>query len=172
MEALDLLRARSRPFELTLRVRHPSMNPADISRELRLKPEHSFMAGEPRESSSGIAAAALHAESYWLATLNPNEWAAEQSGAFDFPGNARSAQAKDRLRAIVMDSLGMALTLGTTHFLRAHADFFRRVQADGGDAGIIVEVPAGAAQSFTLTPQVAKVLCELGISIDFDFTND
>jgi|SRR5882672_4777200 len=171
MEARDLLRERPRTFELALRVRHPSMDPAAISRELRLKPEHSFKAGEPRESSSGIAATALHSESYWVATLDPGEWPAEHLSSFDFPGVPRGAMAKERMR-VMLNSLGMALTIGTTHFLRAHADFLRRVQSEGGDVGLIVELPADASQSFTLTPQVAKVLSDFGVSIDFEFTND
>jgi hypothetical protein len=142
MEARDLLRERPRPFELALRIRHPSIDPAAISRELRLKPEHSFKAGEPRESVSGIAATAVHSESYWLATLDPRE------------------------------SVDMALNFSTTHFLRAHGDFLRQVQSDGGEVALIVELPAGGARGFTLTPQVSKVLSDLGISLDFDFTSD
>jgi len=42
----------------------------------------------------------------------------------------------------VMDSLGMALTLAASHFLRTHGDFFRRLQSEGGDVGLIVELPA------------------------------
>jgi hypothetical protein len=170
VEARDLLRERPREFELALRIRHPSMDPALISRELRLEPEHCFKAGEPRESSSGIAATALHSESYWLATLDPSGWA-EQFGSFDFPGVPRGAVPKERLR-IMLNSLGTALTIGTTHFLRTHAEFLRKVQSEGGDVALIVELPADAAQSFTLTPQVAKVLSDFGISIDFEFTND
>lgn len=171
MEARDLLRERPRAFELALRVRHPSMDPAVISKELRLKPEHCFKAGEPRESSSGLAATALHSESYWLATIDPGQWPAEQLSAFDFPNMPRGGVAKDRLR-VMLSSLGMALTIGTTHFLRSHAEFLRRVQSEGGDVALIVELPADAAQSFTLTPQVAKVLSDFGISLDFEFTND
>jgi hypothetical protein len=171
MEARDLLRERPRAFELALRVRHPSMDPAAISQELRLKPEHSFKAGEPRESSSGLAATALHSESYWLATLDPGQWPAEQLSSFDFPNMPRGGVAKDRLR-VMLNSLGMALTVGTTHFLRTHADFLRRVQSEGGEVALIVELPVDASQSFTLTPHVAKVLSDFGISLDFEFTND
>jgi hypothetical protein len=35
-----------------------------------------------------------------------------------------------------------------------------------------VEMPPSAAQSFTLTPQVSKVLADYGVSIDFEFTTD
>jgi hypothetical protein len=171
MEARDLLRERSYAFELALRIRHPSMDPAAISRELQLEPEHSFKAGEPRTSSSGIAAAAVHGESCWLGTLDPNMWTPEQA-VFDMPAQAHTSASKERLRAMVMDSLGMALTLASSQFLRTHAEFFRRLQSEGGDVGLIVELPAASALSFTLTPQVAKVLAELGIAVDFEFTAD
>jgi hypothetical protein len=177
MEARDLLRERPNAFELALRIRHPSMDPALITRELRLSPEHSFKAGEPRESSSGIAAAAVHCESYWLASLNPNEWPAEQLADFDFPRRAHAGAAttpvpKERLRTVAVTSVGMALSLSTSHFLRTHADFLRRIQTEGGDVALIVEMPPSAAQSFTLTPQVSKVLADYGVSIDFEFTSD
>lgn len=171
MEARDLLRERSRPFELALRIRHPSMDPAAISRELRLEPEHSFKAGDPRTSSSGIAAAAVHGESCWLGTLDPNTWTPEPA-TFEMPTHSRTTAAKERLRAMVMDSLGMALSLASSHFLRTHGDFFRQLQSDGGDVRLIVELPADSAISFTLTPQVTKVLSELGIAVDFEFTAD
>jgi hypothetical protein len=88
------------------------------------------------------------------------------------PTYTRTAVSKERLRAMVRDSLGLTLTLTVSQFLRTHADFFRRLQSEGGDVGLIVELPAASALSFTLTPQVAKVLAELGISLDFEFTAD
>jgi len=171
MEARELLRERSPAFELALRIRHPSMDPAAISRELRLEPEHSFKAGDPRTSSSGIAAAAVHGESCWLGTLDPETWTPEQAG-FEVTTHSRTTASKERLRAMVMDSLGMALTLATSHFFRTHADFFRRLQSEGGDVGLIIELPAASALSFTLTPQVSKMLADLGIAVDFEFTAD
>ena len=176
MEARNLLREHARPFELTLRIRHPSIDPDEISRELQLEPEHSFRAGEPRESSSGIAAAAVHAESYWLAALDPNSFSVGALAGFDFPKRSRfgpsASESKDGPRAMLTNSLGLALTLGTIHFLRGHADFVRRVQSEGGEVALIVELPSESAHSFTLTPQVTKVLSELGVAVDFEFTNE
>ena len=60
----------SYPFQLSLRVRHPSIDPAAISRELQIEPEHSFRAGEPRDPSRSLAVAPVHVDSYWLATLD------------------------------------------------------------------------------------------------------
>ena len=58
----------SYPFQLSLRIRHPSIDPASISHELQIEPEHSFRAGDPRESRSAVTS--VHADSYWLATLD------------------------------------------------------------------------------------------------------
>jgi hypothetical protein len=44
------------------------------SRELRIDPEHSFQAGQPRQLRGSVAPAAVHTESYWLAALNPATW--------------------------------------------------------------------------------------------------
>lgn len=74
MEARKLSDPRTSPFQLSLRVRHPSLDPAEISRQLRTKAEHSLCAGDPRLSRSGLAPASVHTESYWLGALNPAEW--------------------------------------------------------------------------------------------------
>lgn len=73
MEARKLSNPRASPFQRSLRVRHPSLDPAEISRQLRMKAEHCFRAGDPRLSRSGLAPASVHAESYWLGALNPAE---------------------------------------------------------------------------------------------------
>jgi hypothetical protein len=71
MAATKLAALQPLPFQLSLRIKHPSMDPADISKELGIEPEHSFRAGQPRHSKSGLGAAAVHASSYWLAPLHP-----------------------------------------------------------------------------------------------------
>ena len=58
------------PFQLSLRVRHPSIDPAAISRELQIEPEHCFRAGDPRESARNVSVTPVHVDSYWLATLD------------------------------------------------------------------------------------------------------
>ena len=172
MEARDLLKARLRPFALSLRIRHPSMDPAEISRELRLSAEHSFKAGDPRESASGIAATTVHAESYWLGTLNPTDWTTALS-AFDLSLISRPplTVSKERLQGMSFHSLGVALTVCTSSFLRNHSDFIRRVQTEGGDVSLLVELAAGTPQSFTLSPQIGRALSDLGISVEFEFGN-
>jgi hypothetical protein len=174
MEARDLSPDRVPQFELSMRIRHPSLDPMEISRELQLEPEHSFKAGEPRTSSSGIAAAAVHAESYWLCHLDPAKLPTPV-GLFDdrpVAKRQRLRMADEWARALAGDSLGITLSMCATLFLRAHKDFLRRVQSDGGEVSLIVEVSAPNVPGFKLTPQTSRALSDLGITVEFEFVND
>jgi hypothetical protein len=146
MEARKLSDLPAPAFELSLRIRHPSIDPAEISRELQLQPEHSFRAGEPRTSSSGLAATALHAESYWLASLDPF-----------------SAQAP------AMMGVDSALALCATQFGRRHAPFFQRLLAEGGEVCLLIELSPDAVGSFSITPAIARAMADLGIALEFEF---
>jgi hypothetical protein len=165
MEARKLSDSPAPAFGLSLRIRHPSIDPAEISRELQLEPEHSFRAGEPRNSSSGLKATALHAESYWLAALDPS--APLSAFAASLP-----AAAAEGLRArAAIDRIGLdaALMLWTTHFARRHAALFQRIVAEGGQIGLLIEVAPDGVRSFSLSPAIGRSLAELGIALEFEF---
>lgn len=74
MQARKLSRQQARPFCLSLHIRHPSLEPAQISRELECEPDEAFGAGEPRKSRGGAGAAGVHCETYWVARLDPGLW--------------------------------------------------------------------------------------------------
>ncbi|HTY50623.1 MAG TPA: RNA polymerase sigma factor region1.1 domain-containing protein [Steroidobacteraceae bacterium] len=61
-------------FQFSLHVRHPSIDPAEISHELQLVALESFQAGQPRASRSGVAVTAVHSETYWVAVIDPARW--------------------------------------------------------------------------------------------------
>jgi hypothetical protein len=165
MEARDISQERSPPFQISLRVRHPSIDPGTISRELRLEPEYSFKAGEPRESGSGIAATALHAESYWLGSLGSVTSATSMSG---FSGT-RANLARERLQASTLESLTLALDALVVGFMRTHAEFIRRMQSEEGQVSLLVELSTRALNGFTLSPQFSRTFSELGVAVEFDF---
>ncbi len=174
MEARELPQPQPQAFELVLRIRHPSMDPDDISKELRISAEHCFKAGEPRKtrhstdraSGGSSGSASLHSETYWLATLNPGWWPVDIS----FPGRPVLARAGDALNEMARTVLGQALSLCATRFLRPHADFFHRIGSEGGQVRLLVEVNAAAVDGFTLTPELAREMNALGIPIDFEFS--
>ena len=165
MEARDISPERSPPFQISLRVRHPSIDPGTISRELQLEPEYSFKAGEPRESGSGIAATALHAESYWLGSLGSVTSATSMSG---FSGT-RANLARERLQASTLESLTLALDALVVGFMRTHSEFIRRMQSEEGQVSLLVELSTRALNGFTLSPQFSRTFSELGVAVEFDF---
>jgi hypothetical protein len=167
MEARKLAK-RSHPFQLSLRIRHPSLDPAEISGELGLPAEHSFRAGDPRLSRSGLAPASVHAESYWLGTLSPTEWPAD----LGFSAEPLRKIARERLGSAAIRSLGWALSLTAVRFLKGHGELLRRIHTEGGQTSLLVTISTAEASSFSLSPELSRVFSDLGVALEFEFSDD
>lgn len=165
MEATKLHQSDSEPFQLSLRIRHPSIDPEELSREFSIEAAHCFRAGEPRASRSGIAS--VHPESYWLGALNTANW----PGDVSVPNVRRQSAAQERLGVVATRSLGWALSL-STRFFSAHAETLRRIGAEGGQVSLLVTAPPGEVSGFSLAPAVSRVFSDLGIALEFEFTSD
>lgn len=168
MEARDFSNSQTLPFELSLRIRHPSMDPADVTRELGVEPRHSFRAGHPRQARSGLVPASVHGDSYWLGTLDPTFGPADVwlSGAAD-PELAQKKFDKATAR-----NLGWALAFVARRFVHAHTALFERLRAEGGQASLLVALSPVAVGSFSLAPEVSRLFSELGITVEFEMTSD
>jgi hypothetical protein len=156
MEAKKLSKSQPLAFQVSLRIRHPTMDPESISRELAIEAEHSFRAGEPRRSRSGLAPASTHAETYWLAPLIPAPWLADIEKHVDVAAT---------------ESLGLALSLCASRFRASHGAL-RRIRSEGGQATLLVALSAAAVGGFSITPEVSRIFSELGITIEFEMTMD
>ena len=165
MEARKLSKPQPLPFELSFRIRHPSMDPAELSRELGLEATHSFRAGEPRRPGSD--AISLHGESYWLGALDPTSWPADAW----FSGYSDQDLAGKELRKAAALNLGWALSLSARRLLRAKA-LLERIRVDGGQFSLLVAFSAAAVESFTLAPEVSRLFGELGVTLEFDLISD
>jgi hypothetical protein len=53
-------------YEVSLMIKHPSLDPARISQELGLVPEHSWVAGAPRRTPAGTSLPGTYPNSYWV----------------------------------------------------------------------------------------------------------
>jgi hypothetical protein len=166
MEARRLRQPDSEPFQLSLRIRHPSIDPEELSREFSIEAAHCFRAGDPRPSRSGISS--VHPESYWLGALNTANWPTEEVTA---PGVLRRLASQERMGVAGMRSLGWALSL-STRFFSAHAQTLRRIVAESGQVSLLITSPAGELSGFSLAPAVSRVFSELGITLEFEFTSD
>ena len=165
MEARKLRQFDSEPFQLSLRIRHPSLDPDELSREFSIEAAHCFRAGDPRPSRTGITS--VHPESYWLGALSTANWPAE----FTSPGVHRLLAAQERLGVVATRSLGWALAL-STRFFSAHAQTLRRIVAESGQVSLLITAPASDVSGFSLAPAVSGVFSELGITLEFEFTGD
>ncbi|HEV8333022.1 MAG TPA: hypothetical protein VGQ22_16475 [Steroidobacteraceae bacterium] len=165
MEARRASPQSSYPFQLSLRIRHPSIDPEQVSRQLGIEAEHSFRAGEPREAGRSMVAP-VHAESYWLGTLDPATLLL--GTAFDLglvPGMS------PHTHAMALGALDSALVVLIGSVLRRQAEFFHRLQSEGGEVRLIVAISARKARGFTLTPHLGKALSDLRIPVDFELTH-
>lgn len=108
--------ARSTPqtetadWELFLRIKHPSLDPAEISAALDIQAEESIAAG-PQVSSSGVRR--LHNETYWIASL----------ATF----------------GVVEASLHDMSIVTRLKRLESSGAFFERINRDGGSVTLIVD---------------------------------
>ena len=164
MEARKLRQPDSEPFQLSLRIRHPSVDPDELSREFSIEAAHCFRAGDPRPSRTGIAS--VHPESYWLGALSAANWPVDVTS----PGALRLLAAQERL-GVSTRSLGWALSL-STRFFNAHAETLRRIVTESGQVSLLITAPAGEVSGFSLAPAVSRVFSELGITLEFEFTSD
>jgi hypothetical protein len=165
MEAHRASPQPSYPFQLSLRIRHPSIDPEQVSRQLGIDAEYSFRAGEPREAGRGTVTP-VHGESYWLATLDPATLLLGTT--FDL---GLIPAVNPQTHAMALGALDSALIVLTSSVLRRHAEFFRRLQSEGGEVRLIVAVSARKARGFTLTPHLGKALSDLRIPVDFELTH-
>lgn len=163
MEATKL-RPDPEPFQLSLRIRHPSLDPEELTREFNIEAAHCFRAGDPRASRTGIAS--VHPESYWLGALNTANWPVDATTP-----SVQHLLADQRVGVVAMRSLGWVLSL-STRFFNAHAGTLRRIGAEGGQVSLLVTAPAALVNGFSLTPAVSRVFGELGVALEFEFSSD
>ncbi len=168
MQARKLAKSELRPFQLSLRIRHPSMDPADFSREFEIEPEHFFRAGDLRRQRSGIAPASEHAESYWLGALDPSKWPAD---ILSFPGHPRLQLVQEHLPSTLTKSFSWALSLCATWFFHSHAELLRRIRVRRRRDQPAGRALDGEVGSFSLAPEASRAFGELGITVEFEFTD-
>jgi hypothetical protein len=175
MEARNLAETKAAPIQLSIRIRHPSIDPREISDALDLEPEHFFKAGEARTPRAKGQSAGRHTQSYWLAPVTAKTWSELIEPSFMAAIAARhpvwkSAIPEEEWRKAIQglrDENVEAVLLYFLMRLNSHQAFLQRIQADGGDVSLILLIERESAADFTLPPTVSGQLAQLGVSIDF-----
>ncbi len=67
--AAELGRMSDYEYTMSLRIRHPNVDPAEITRTLGIQPQHTWRAGEPRRDPTGQTLDGEYRESFWMGRL-------------------------------------------------------------------------------------------------------
>jgi hypothetical protein len=135
-------------YAISLRVRHPHLDPDVLTKTLHLEPLHCWRAGEPRRSVSGSTLGGEHRESYWSAPL---------------PGQG----------GVGADAFPLELFLGSQLVqLSRHREFLTGLQHEGGQISLLVEISPGENAVLTLGTSVSRKLADLNIEVEFQFVSE
>jgi hypothetical protein len=166
MQGRPVARALADCFQISLRIRHPSIDPAEISRVLGLEPEEAFAAGQRRRMRSSSAAPRVHSETVWVGNLDPT--ALEEPVVPQDPGWARIER---HLRVHAGHHLDVALATMCLRLRAKHAEFLKRIDDEGGRISLLVTVSPKLVTTFTLLPEMARAVSDLRISLEFEFAD-
>jgi hypothetical protein len=134
-------------YSISLRVRHPNLDPAVLTDTLHLEPVHTWRAGEPRRSVGGAILGGEHRETYWSAPL---------------PGQAVGSAA-----FALEQFLGQQLVQ-----LNRHRELLTRLQDEGGQISLLIEMSNLENAVLTLSTSVSRKLADLNIEVEFQFVTD
>jgi len=151
-------------LQFFIRIKHPSIDPAEITRLLDVEPEQTVAAG-PNMSSAGVRR--LHNETYWIARL-PSIATADPSRHFreNLLEDFAPMLAKDELVGLIGASEHDALVLLRLKRFDAKQDFFDRINREGGSVTLIVD--RGEPHQPVVLKRALQKLSALGIALEID----
>lgn len=142
-------------FSIALRIRHPSIDPTEITRKLAIEPQHAWRAGEPRhvDDDSGSS---LHRETYWVGLLPPPL-------AGPSPWSQRVEESLRRSAALPQASLYFTLLN-----MKRSARFWREFADQGGTVECLIQVHKADRFQLDLSQALLLALVELRITLSIE----
>ncbi len=128
-------------FTISLRIRHPRVEPAEVTRVLGIEPQHTWCAGDPRRDQDGATLEGAYRESYWMGRLMR-----EPLLASDHVG----------IESEVVRILGQ---------LRRSFDFLENLKTEGGEAELLVSIFAREDFRMDFLPESLVLLGRLGLTL-------
>jgi Domain of unknown function (DUF4279) len=128
-------------FTMSLRIRHPNVEPAEITRNLGIEPQHTWRAGEPRRDPAGIEIGGQYRESYWMGRLM-----------------ARPELASDHV-GVETEILRMLAQL------RKSFDFLQTLKTEGAVTELHVSIFAREEFRLEFLPESLSILGRLGLTV-------
>jgi hypothetical protein len=128
-------------FTISLRIRHPTIEPHAITRTLGIEPQHTWKAGDARRSPAGEALEGNYRETYWMARLMPEP---------------ELSSGRSSVESVVLQTLA--------HLRRSHA-FLTQLGTDQGLAELHVSLFARENFRLDLSAETLTTLGRLGLAV-------
>jgi hypothetical protein len=131
-------------FTISLRIRHPAIDPATITAALGIQPQHTWGAGEPRCDPAGAELGGAHRDSYWMGRL------------MDEPQLSSDSVSVEKV------------ILKTLSQLRRAQSFLEQIDADGGAAELLVSLYAREDFRLEFPSDSLTLLCRMHLAVAFE----
>ncbi len=145
-------------FSIALRIRHPSIDPTEVTRRLGIDPQHAWRAGEPRRLDADDAGSAVHRETYWVGLLP-----APRLGPALAPWSERVEESVRRAEAHPQVSLYFTLLK-----MKREAGFWREFADEGGTVECLLQVHKADRFQLDLSQALLLALVELRITLSIE----
>ena len=131
-------------YVVTLRVRHPNIDPQDITKTLGIEPQRTWRAGEARKTPVGTALNGVWRHTYWYTQLYEAEY-----------GDQKLAEALQ----------------GLLNRLSPFKEYFRSIRNGGGHVEFFIGWKFYHNSGEVFEPELLARLAELHISLSLDVYN-
>lgn len=132
-------------YTVSLRICHPSMDPAIISSALGLTPKHCWKAGDSRTTPRGTPLEGRNKNTYWTAHICEG----------DMPPRSFAKQLNEGLNNLV-----------------AHKEFLLKIREQGGRCEFFIGWFLGSMAGEVFSHSMLAKAGELGIDLSFDVYHD
>jgi hypothetical protein len=131
-------------FTVSLRIRHPAIDPATITAMLGIEPQHTWQAGQPRCDPAGTELGGAHHDSYWMGRLMDGPQLSSDRASVE------------------------GMILKTLSQLRRSQSFLEQLNAEGGVAELFVSLYAREDFRLELPSESLTLLGRLHLAIALD----
>jgi hypothetical protein len=128
-------------FTMTLRIRHPDIDPARITAMLGIDPQAGWKKGDSRVGAEGTPLQGTHRESYWTGRLMP------------------TPQLSSEYSSVEAELLKILAQLRKSH------EFLLQLHSDGAVSELHVSLFARQEFRLDLSPSTLELLGRLGLAV-------
>jgi Domain of unknown function (DUF4279) len=131
-------------FTISLRIRHPDIDPSSITAHLGVEPQHTWRAGDARRDATGDELSGVYRESYWMGRL----------------------MEEPQLSSAPLSVEGMILQLIAR--LRRAQSWLEQLNSEGGVSELHVSLFARADFELKLSPELVAALDRSRLGVIFE----